>query len=90
MKQLSLFTLAVLSSMVLACGSAEEAVDPGSVAMAPETSVAVIPWMSFDECRTAGGRLRLDPGDGSVRGCELGEILIGRLRGAIEGGYCCK
>lgn len=48
--------------------------------------------MSADDCSALGGRVILDPGDGSTlrEGCAAGEELLGSVKFGIEGAICCK
>jgi hypothetical protein len=50
---------------------------------------AAAPIETKEACQAAGGRLATDIGDGSG-GCAPGEEMIGKVKGTIEGGFCCR
>jgi hypothetical protein len=61
----------------------------GCEAEAPEVPEIENPADTAEGCRVVGGRVVVDPGDGSGA-CAPGELVIGRPSGFIEGAYCCR
>jgi hypothetical protein len=45
--------------------------------------------LTNDECLALGGILRADPGNGSLKECPEGKLILGGLAETIEGGFCC-
>lgn len=48
--------------------------------------------MSAEDCSAMGGKLIVDPGNGSTSrdGCAAGQELLGSVKFGVEGAICCK
>jgi hypothetical protein len=58
----------------------------GCEAEEPET---VGPADTVEGCKAVGGRVVVDPGDGTGA-CGPGEDVVGRPKGFLEGAFCCR
>jgi hypothetical protein len=45
--------------------------------------------LTAEECAAVGGHALSDPGNGSLKGCPSGSMLIAGIADFVEGGFCC-
>jgi hypothetical protein len=65
--------------------------EPSSLVQRPKAGAAPSSTLSPSACRSQGGQVLLDPGDGSLyaRGCPLEQTELARVRLETRDGLCC-
>ena len=75
-----LIAVVLANATLIACGSEDSKPFEGA------------PSYSVEECKSAGGEVIADPGDGSTsrNGCPFNRKYLGSVRAGLEGGICCE